>query len=95
MNESDVELADASEAVIIGFHVGIDEGARNLAERRGIEIRTYSVIYEIYDDIKLALSGLLEPEVRESYQGTAEGPGHVQGPAAWARSPGATSPTAP
>ena len=72
VNESDVELADASEAVIIGFHVGIDEGARNLAERRGIEIRTYSVIYEIYDDIKLALSGLLEPEVRESYQGTAE-----------------------
>jgi translation initiation factor IF-2 len=72
VSESDVELADASEAVIIGFHVGIDEGARNLAERRGIEIRTYSVIYEIYDDIKLALSGLLEPEIRETYQGTAE-----------------------
>jgi translation initiation factor IF-2 len=72
VNQSDVELADASEAVIIGFHVGIDEGARNLAEQRGVEIRTYSVIYEIYDDIKLALSGLLEPEIQEQYRGTAE-----------------------
>lgn len=72
INESDVELADASEAVIIGFHIGIDEGARHLAERRGVEIRTYSVIYEIYDDIKLALSGMLEPEIKETYQGTAE-----------------------
>ncbi len=72
VNESDVELADASEAVIIGFHIGIEEGARHLAERRGVEIRTYSVIYEIYDDLKLALSGLLEPEIKESYQGTAE-----------------------
>jgi translation initiation factor IF-2 len=72
VNESDVELASASEAVIIGFHTAIEEGARHMAERRGVEIRTYSVIYEIYDDIKLALSGLLEPEIKESYRGTAE-----------------------
>ncbi len=72
VNESDIELASASEAVIIGFHVAIDEGARHLAEQRGVEVRTYSVIYEIYDDIKLALSGLLEPDVQEVYRGTAE-----------------------
>ena len=72
INESDVELADASEAVIIGFHVGIDESARHLAEQRGVEIRTYNVIYEIFDDIKKALSGMLEPEIKETYQGTAE-----------------------
>ncbi len=72
VSESDVELASASDAVVIGFHVGIEEGARHLAEQRGVEIRTYSVIYEIYDDIKLALSGMLEPEVKETYQGTAE-----------------------
>ncbi len=72
INESDVELADASEAVIIGFHVGIDESARHQAEQRGVEIRTYNVIYEIFDDIKKALSGMLEPEVKEVYQGTAE-----------------------
>ncbi len=72
VNESDVELADASEAVVIGFHVAIDEGARHLAEQRGVEIRTYNVIYEIYDDIKLALSGLLTPDIEERYRGTCE-----------------------
>ena len=71
ISESDVALADASEAVIIGFHVAIDEKARDMAERRGVEVRTYNVIYEIFDDLKNALSGMLEPEEREKYHGAA------------------------
>jgi translation initiation factor IF-2 len=72
ISESDVELADASKAVIIGFHVVPDEGARQMAEQRRVEIRTYRVIYEIFDDMKKALSGMLEPEVREKLHGHAE-----------------------
>jgi translation initiation factor IF-2 len=72
INESDVELADASRAVIIGFHVAPDEAARQMAEQRKVEIRLYRVIYEIFDDLKKALSGLLEPEVREKFHGRAE-----------------------
>ncbi|MGD1276796.1 MAG: translation initiation factor IF-2 [Tepidisphaeraceae bacterium] len=72
INESDVELADASNAVIIGFHVVPDEAARQLAEQRRVEIRLYRIIYEIFDDLKKALSGLLEPEVREKLHGHAE-----------------------
>jgi translation initiation factor IF-2 len=72
INESDIELADASKAVIIGFHVVPDEAARQMAEQRHVEIRLYRVIYEIFDDLKKALSGLLEPEVREKLHGHAE-----------------------
>jgi translation initiation factor IF-2 len=72
ITESDVELADASSAVIIGFHVVPDESARQMAEQRRVEIRLYRVIYEIFDDLKKALSGLLEPEVREKLHGHAE-----------------------
>ena len=72
INESDVELADASQAVIIGFSVVPDEAARAMAEQRRVEIRTYRVIYEIFDDLKKALSGLLEPEIREKLHGHAE-----------------------
>jgi translation initiation factor IF-2 len=72
INESDVELADASKAVIIGFHVVPDEPARQMAEQRRVEIRLYRVIYEIFDDLKKALSGLLEPEIREKLHGHAE-----------------------
>ncbi len=72
INESDVELADASHAVIIGFHVVPEEPARAMAEQRRVEIRLYRVIYEIFDDLKKALSGLLEPEVREKLHGHAE-----------------------
>ena len=72
ISESDIELAAASGAVVIGFHVGIDESARHLSEARHVEIRTYNVIYEIFDDLKKALSGMLEPEIREVYKGTAE-----------------------
>ena len=72
INESDVELADASDAVIIGFNVVPDEAARSTAEQRRVEIRTYRVIYEIFDDLKKALSGLLAPEIREKLHGHAE-----------------------
>jgi len=72
ISESDVELADASDAVIIGFHVVPDESARAMAEQRRVEIRLYKVIYEIFDDLKKALSGMLEPEIREKLHGHAE-----------------------
>jgi translation initiation factor IF-2 len=72
INESDVELADASAAVIIGFNVVPDEAARAMAEQRRVEVRTYRVIYEIFDDLKKALSGLLAPEIREKLHGHAE-----------------------
>lgn len=72
INESDVELADASQAVIIGFNVVPDESARSMAEQRRVEIRSYRVIYEIFDDLKKALSGLLAPEIREKLHGHAE-----------------------
>jgi translation initiation factor IF-2 len=72
INESDVELADASKAVIIGFHVAPDELARQMAEQRRVEIRLYRVIYEIFDDLKKALSGLLTPEIREKLHGHLE-----------------------
>ena len=72
INESDVELADASKAVIIGFNVAPDESARAMAEQRRIEVRQYRVIYEILDDLKKALSGMLEPEIREKYHGRSE-----------------------
>jgi translation initiation factor IF-2 len=72
INESDIELADASKAVIIGFNVVPDESARAMAEQRHIEIRLYRVIYEILDDLKKALSGMLEPEIREKLHGHAE-----------------------
>lgn len=72
INESDVELADASKAVIIGFNVVPDESARALAEQRRIEVRLYRVIYELLDHLRLAASGMLEPEIREKYHGRAE-----------------------
>ena len=72
INESDVELADASKAVIIGFHVAPDTAARAMAEQRRVEIRLYDVIYQIFDDLKKALSGMLEPEIREKLHGHAE-----------------------
>ncbi len=72
INESDVELASASGAVIIGFHVAPEPPAQALAEARHVEIRTYRVIYEIFDDLKKALSGMLAPEIREKHHGWIE-----------------------
>jgi translation initiation factor IF-2 len=72
ITESDVLLAQTSGGLILGFNVRPDSGAQNLAKQRGIEIKTYSIIYELVDDIKKALSGLLEPEYKEVTLGQAE-----------------------
>jgi translation initiation factor IF-2 len=72
ITESDVLLADASKAVIIGFNVIPGGKARSLAEAKGVEIRTYQVIYEITDDIKKAAEGLLAPEMKTQILGHAE-----------------------
>jgi translation initiation factor IF-2 len=72
INESDVQLARATGALIIGFNVRANPQARDLAKRDGIEIRYYSIIYDILDDVKGVLSGMLKPELREEFLGTAE-----------------------
>jgi translation initiation factor IF-2 len=72
ISENDVTLAMASDAIIVGFNVRPDTGARELAEKEGVDIRTYRVIYDAIDDIKAALSGLLKPEQHERVTGEAE-----------------------
>ncbi|MEM1423002.1 MAG: translation initiation factor IF-2, partial [Planctomycetota bacterium] len=72
VTESDVRLAAASEAVIMGFNVIPSGRARTLAEEKGVEIRAYRVIYDIVDDVKKAAEGMLEPELREEVLGHAE-----------------------
>jgi translation initiation factor IF-2 len=72
ISESDVLLAEASGAIIIGFSVVPDETARKLAERHGVEIRTYRIIYEITDDIRKALTGMLSPTRQDQVLGHAE-----------------------
>jgi translation initiation factor IF-2 len=70
--ESDVNLALASDAIIIGFNVRADAAARRLSADKEVDLRYYSVIYEVIDDVKQALSGLLSPEMREQIIGLAE-----------------------
>jgi translation initiation factor IF-2 len=72
ITENDVTLAMASEAIIVGFNVRPDAYVRDLAEKEGIDIRLYRVIYDAIDDIKAALSGLMKPEEREKVLGEAE-----------------------
>ncbi len=72
VTEGDVTLAEASQAIIVGFGVRPDSKARRLAENRGVEVRTYRVIYEAVDEIKQALVGMLDPEYKEVVQGHAE-----------------------
>ena len=72
INESDIHLAEASKAIVIGFNVRADSAAKRTAADLGIDIRYYSIIYETIDDIKLAMSGLLSPELREEIIGLAE-----------------------
>ena len=72
ISESDVNLALASKAVIIGFNVRADASARKLAEASGIDIRYYNIIYDAIDEIKAAMSGMLSPEKRESALGLVE-----------------------
>jgi len=72
INESDVNLAMASSAVVIGFNVRADAQARKLAEQEDVQIRYYSIIYEVIDDVKAAMEGLLDPEIREDILGYVE-----------------------
>jgi len=72
ITESDVTLAAASNAIIIGFNVRANKQANDLATREGIEIRYYNIIYDLVDDVKAAMSGLLKPERRETFIGYAE-----------------------
>ncbi len=72
ITESDVALASATKAPIIGFNVRANQQARQAAEQEGIEIRYYNVIYNLVDDIKAAMSGLLDPTLREDFLGNAE-----------------------
>ncbi|KKX31596.1 translation initiation factor IF-2 [Rhizobium sp. LC145] len=72
ITESDISLAEASDAAIIGFNVRANAQARSFAERSGIEIRYYNIIYDLVDDVKAAMSGLLSPERRETFLGNAE-----------------------
>jgi translation initiation factor IF-2 len=72
ITESDITLANASKAVVIGFNVRAHKEARNAAERDGTEIRYYSIIYDLVDDIKATLSGMLPPTLREERLGEAQ-----------------------
>ncbi|MBN2752719.1 MAG: translation initiation factor IF-2 [Rhodospirillaceae bacterium] len=72
INESDVTLAKASHALVIGFNVRANAQARDLARRDNAEIRYYSIIYDVAEDMKRALSGMLEPELKENFIGYAE-----------------------
>jgi len=72
ISESDVILAGASSSAVLGFNVRANKGAREESERSKVEIRYYSVIYDLIDDIKAVLSGMLEPELRETFLGNAE-----------------------
>ena len=72
INESDINLAMTSSAFVIGFNVRADAQARKLAEQEDVQIRYYSIIYEVIDDVKAAMEGLLDPEIREDVMGQVE-----------------------
>ncbi len=72
ITESDVQLAAASKGLIIGFNVRADAGAREAIKETGVEVRYYSIIYEAIDDVKQMLSGMLQPEIKESIVGVAQ-----------------------
>jgi translation initiation factor IF-2 len=72
ISESDVMLAAASSAVVVGFHVSPTSQARKSAENEGVDIRLYTIIYDCINEIQMALEGLLSPEIKEEITGTAE-----------------------
>ncbi len=72
ITESDIQLAAASKAIVIGFNVRADAAARDAVKETGVDVRYYSIIYEAIDDVKAAVSGLLAPEIREQILGLAE-----------------------
>jgi translation initiation factor IF-2 len=71
INESDITLADASKAMVVGFNVRANQQARDLADKAGVDIRYYSVIYHVIDDLKSMLTGMLSPMMREHFLGNA------------------------
>jgi translation initiation factor IF-2 len=72
INEADVALAAASDAIIIGFHVRASNSAKKMAENENVDIKQYQIIYEAIEDIQKALQGMLTPELKEKYLGTAK-----------------------
>jgi translation initiation factor IF-2 len=72
ITESDILLASAANAIVVGFNVKPEPGAKREAERRRVEIRTYTIIYELIEDIEAAVKGMLEPKYEEQYLGTAD-----------------------
>ncbi len=72
ITESDISLALASDAIVVGFNVRPDAQARELAEKEGVDVRLYRVIYDAIDDIRGALGGMLKPEQQETALGRAE-----------------------
>jgi translation initiation factor IF-2 len=72
INESDANLAVTSNAIVIGFNVRADASARRVIEDKGIDLRYYSIIYEVIDDVKKAIAGMLSPEIKEEIIGLAE-----------------------
>jgi translation initiation factor IF-2 len=72
ITESDVLLSSASKAIILGFHTRIDNGVADIAKREGVQIKLYAIIYELIDQVKEAMAGLLDPLVREVVVGSAE-----------------------
>jgi translation initiation factor IF-2 len=72
ITESDVHLASASRGLILGFHTRIDVGVSDIAKREGVQIKLYSIIYELIDEVKEAMAGLLEPILKENVLGSAE-----------------------
>ena len=72
ISESDIMLAVASDAIVIGFHVKADDRAQLLREREGVDVRFYSIIYEALEDVRKAMQGLLEPTIKEMVEGRTE-----------------------
>jgi translation initiation factor IF-2 len=72
ITESDVHLASASRGLILGFHTRIDVGVSDIAKREGVQIKLYAIIYELIDEVKEAMAGLLEPILKENVLGSAE-----------------------
>jgi translation initiation factor IF-2 len=72
ITESDVLLASASKAIVLGFHTRIDNGVNDVAKREGVQIKLYAIIYELIDEVKDAMAGLLDPIIKESIIGMAE-----------------------
>jgi translation initiation factor IF-2 len=72
VSSSDIQLADASEAIILAFNVGVDSAAKNLAEEVGVDVRKYQIIYALLEDIEKAMVGMLKPEFQEKEEGRAK-----------------------